>query len=110
MSFLPCNFHDARSPRADEIEEDASIPRRIEKHNFLLVFGHSLDVSDQDIIRDLILSTNTLTFIYCHKDEAKEKYIKNLVKVIGEDELKKRTKGHNRTIFFVGNIDIFPKR
>lgn len=94
----------------DEIEEDASIPRRIEKHNFLLVFGHSLDVSDQDIIRDLILSTNTLTFIYCHKDEAKEKYIKNLVKVIGEDELKKRTKGHNRTIFFVGNIDIFPKR
>ena len=93
----------------DEIEDEALISQRFEKNNYLLVYGHSLDVSDQDIIKDLILSSNTLTFIYCYKDDAKEQYIKNLVKVIGEDELKQRTKGKKRTIFFVGNIDIFPE-
>ena len=40
------------------------------------------------------------TTIFYHKKESMGSQIANLVKVIGEDELIKRTDGRNRTIIF----------
>lgn len=64
------------------------------------IYGHSLDVTDRDILRDLILADGAKTIIYYHNNDALGKLIANLVKVIGEKELIKRTDGQNRTIIF----------
>ena len=76
-----------------------SNPSKYEKHN-LYIFGHSLDITDKDILRDLILNDNVYTTIfYPYKDELGRK-IANLVKVIGQEELIRRTGGSTKTIEF----------
>lgn len=68
-------------------------------HN-LYIFGHSLDVTDKDILRELILNENVYTTIfYYNKDDFGAK-IANLVNVIGQDELIRRTGGNTKTIEF----------
>lgn len=69
------------------------------RHN-LYIFGHSLDITDQDILRELILNDNVYTKIFClDKNDLKRK-IANLVKVITQDELIRRTGGSTKTIEF----------
>lgn len=69
------------------------------RHN-LYIFGHSLDITDQDVLRELILNDNVYTTIfYMNKKDLKGK-IANLVKVIGQDELIRRTGGSTKTIEF----------
>ncbi|MCM1220141.1 MAG: bacteriophage abortive infection AbiH family protein [Lachnospiraceae bacterium] len=69
------------------------------KH-YLYIFGHSLDDTDGDILRSLILNDDIITTIFYHNREAYAQQIANLVKVIGQDELIKRTGGSNKTIIF----------
>lgn len=69
------------------------------RHN-LYIFGHSLDVTDKDILRDLILNDNVYTSIYYPDKKELGRKIANLVKVIGQDELIRRTGGSTRTIEF----------
>lgn len=69
------------------------------RHN-LYIFGHSLDVTDKDILRDLILNDNVYTTIYYLNKDVMGQQIANLVKVIGQDELIKRTGGITKTIEF----------
>ena len=66
----------------------------------LYIFGHSLDITDKDILRDLILNDNIYTTIFYHNKEELGKKITNLVKVIGQDELIRRTGGSTKTIEF----------
>ena len=74
------------------------------KHN-LYIFGHSLDVTDRDILRDLILHDNVHTTIFYPDKKELGKKITNLVKVIGQDELIKRTGGSTKTIEFKSQQD-----
>ena len=72
----------------------------------LYIFGHSLDITDGDILRALICNdnVNTKIFYYREKKDDKrtlEKLISNLVRVIGQDELIKRTGGEFKTIEFI---------
>lgn len=60
------------------------------KHK-LYIFGHSLDVTDKDILKELILNDNVHTTIFYHNKEVKAQQIANLVKVIGQDELIRRS-------------------
>lgn len=62
--------------------------------------GHSLDVTDKDILKELILHEGANTTIYYHNQEALSRMITNLVKVIGEDELISRTGGYHGSIKF----------
>lgn len=79
---------------------------RSSTHN-ITIFGHSLDVSDRDILRQLILESNfegqknVRVIIYYYDDETRAKQITNLVRVIGQDELKDRLNGKNPKIIFV---------
>lgn len=73
------------------------IPRELN----LYFIGHSLDVTDKDILKELILFDEANTTIYYHNQEALGRMIANLVKVIGEDELIRRTGGSNACIKFV---------
>lgn len=90
--------------------EQVPYKRFTTKHH-LYIFGHSLDVTDRDILRDLILNDSVLTTIfYCKKydengqdDNGKQDLgtkIANLVKIIGQDELIRRTGGDTETIKF----------
>ena len=71
-----------------------------EKQNKVYIFGHSLDVTDGDIIASLINMPNTQTIIYHHNQEVFEKQVCNLVKILGENELIAKVYGHNASIIF----------
>lgn len=71
-----------------------------DKRHRLYIFGHSLDVTDKDILRDLILNDNVYTTIFYHNKDVMGQQIANLVKVIGQDELIRRTGGSTKTIEF----------
>lgn len=74
------------------------------RHN-ICFFGHSMDVTDKDILRELLLNDNVLCTVYYHAEYDGDKRdldnkIENLNKVIGQDELRKRTAGPYKTIVF----------
>lgn len=76
------------------------------KYHNLYILGHSLDITDKDILRDMILNNNVYTTIfYFNKDDFGAK-IANLVKVIRQDELIRRTGGSTNTIEFKQQQDI----
>lgn len=77
------------------------------RHN-LYFFGHSLDITDKDILRDLILTENVHITIFYHNKDAMGQQIANLVKVIGQNELVRRTGGSTRTIEFKKQQDMIP--
>lgn len=66
----------------------------------IFIYGHSLDVTDKDILRELMLAENAKTTIYYHSKVALGKQIANLVKVIGEEELIIRCRGTDPIIKF----------
>lgn len=66
----------------------------------IYIFGHSLDNTDGDVLRNLILQEHTKTTIFYHNRHALGKQIANLVAVLGEDELIRRTDKGTQTIFF----------
>lgn len=75
-------------------------------HHNLYIFGHSLDISDGDILKELILEDNVYTTIFYLDSSKRKRLIKNLVAIIGQDELKKRTVGDNRTIILKKQRDM----
>ena len=80
-------------------------PIRCPNHT-LYIFGHSLDVTDQDVLRMLICNDNVQTKIFYHRKNADDKkslgkMIKNLIGVMGQDELIRRTGGVHKTIEFI---------
>ena len=70
------------------------------EHNNVYILGHSMDVTDGDILSALIKMKNTKTTVFYHNKEALGKLICNLVKIIGEKEVIKRTSGKNASIVF----------
>lgn len=83
--------------------EDEDCP----KHD-IYIFGHSLAETDSDIFRDLILNDNVHTTIFYHDKDAMGQQIANLVKVIGQDELIRRTGGSTKTIEFKQQQNMVP--
>lgn len=72
----------------------------------LYIFGHSLDVTDKDVLKKLICNENVMTKVYYFREYENDRrtlacLIKNLVKIIGQDELIRKTGGRNRTIEFI---------
>ena len=92
-----------KHPHWNGIEAAASVP--YPKHT-LYIFGHSLDITDGDVLRNLICNDNVQTKIYYYREYEHDKrtlgkLIKNLVKIIGPDELIRRTGGSHKTIEFI---------
>ena len=77
------------------------------RHN-LYIFGHSLDVTDKDILKELILNDNVKTTIFYLNKDIMGQQIANLVKIIGQDELIRRTGGRTKTIEFKQQRDMIP--
>lgn len=88
-------------------EYAAQIPfKKFTDRHDLSIFGHSLDVTDGDILRDLILNDNVYTTIYYLNKDVMGQQIANLVKVIGQEELIRRTGGDTKTIEFKMQQDV----
>ena len=79
------------------------------KHN-LYIFGHSLDITDRDVLKDLILKDNVYTTIFYPYKEELGKKIANLVKIIGQEELIRRTGGSTKTIEFKQQQDMVERK
>lgn len=77
-----------------------AVLRKCPKHH-VYIFGHSLDVTDKDILKAFICCDHVFTTIYYYDDATHDRQIINLVKVIGPDELIKRTGGSSKTIEFI---------
>ena len=84
--------------------------KHIRNHNefshTLYIFGHSLDVTDKDVLHQLICNDNVQTKIFYYRKHEHDKsvlgqLIHNLVRIIGQDELIRRTGGSHRTIEFI---------
>ena len=77
----------------------------------LMVMGHSLDVTDADIIMDLFSKAKEITIIY-HDDSAKSSYIGNIIKMYGKSGFDKLRKEQNLTFRHVDSdfSDIIEKR
>lgn len=54
---------------------------------FIYILGHSLDISDKDILKDFIASSSTVVTIYCLDEFAKVTAIENVIRLVGEDIL-----------------------
>lgn len=70
----------------------------------LIVMGHSLDVTDKDIILDVFRYANEIIILY-HNDEAKAAYIANLVKLYGKEGFDSLSKEQSLT-FLSLNADL----
>ena len=72
----------------------------------LYIFGHSLDVTDKDVLKALICNDNVQTHIFYYREthddrRTLKKLVANLAKVIGPEELIRRTGGPDKTIEFI---------
>ena len=54
--------------------------------NHLHIVGHSLDITDKDILTGLMLYANTFTTVYYHSNNAKNEYIAKLILLFGKDK------------------------
>lgn len=72
----------------------------------LYIFGHSLDMTDRDILKLFICNENVQTKIYYYRENVDDKktlgkLIRNLIHIMGQDELIRRTGGVHKTIEFI---------
>lgn len=65
------------------------------------IFGHSLDVTDKDILRDYLKSAATIVTIYCIDNETEGEYIANLIKIMGEKRLLEKINQYPKKLKFV---------
>ena len=63
-------------------------------------YGHSLDVTDKDVLKKLLLHENARSHIFYRNKDSMARQIQNLVKIIGEENLIRMTRGSNRSIIF----------
>ena len=74
--------------------------------NNIYIWGHSLDITDGDILSSLINMPNTKTTIFYHNQDALGNQIGNLVKVLGENELISMVLGENARIVFKEQLKV----
>lgn len=87
-------------PVYNEKKEIVNYTRWNVRYHNVFIYGHSLDVTDKDVISSLILADKVQTTIFYTDRMDYGRKITNLIKVIGQDELIKRTGGSEKTITF----------
>lgn len=70
------------------------------RRNEVVIFGHSLGLTDRDILRSIITLPDTRTVVYYHDEEAFSSQVSNLSSILGTNEVIARTGGEERTLEF----------
>lgn len=105
VDFLPFKkyyqriYKNTTSQYKDWLKEIGANPESNEQ-NTLHIFGHSLDVTDGDILRDLINHKGIKTIIYYKTKQQLGQQITNLVKVLGSNAVIEKVYGSNSSITF----------
>lgn len=79
---------------------DKNVESGRNEENILHIFGHSLDVTDGDILREIINHKNIKTVIYYRDKKQLGQQIANLVKVFKSDEVIDKVYGLKPSISF----------
>lgn len=99
--------------KSNLIARRKEITEKLKQENTIYIFGHSLDVTDKDILRKILLgyddeesrgekiNYNTKVIIFYLNKEVYMQQITHLVEIIGQDELIKRTTAPKKSIIFV---------
>lgn len=66
----------------------------------VFIFGHSLDITDGDVLSTIINCPNTYVTIFYHDDVDYGKQITNLVSLLGQDIMLSKVYGKNPSIIF----------
>lgn len=74
--------------------------------NNVYIFGHSLDVTDGDVLKEVIRTPGVTTTIFYRNKQQQANQIANLSKVLGQDELLERTFSTSPTIVFKQQRDM----
>lgn len=72
------------------------------------VFGHSLDVTDKDILK-MFFDENFEVTIFYRNEETEGEYIANVIGIIGEQKLIERVNQNSPTIIFQKQADMIGK-
>lgn len=64
-------------------------------------FGHSLDATDEDVIKDIVLDERTLITVFYYDETAYKQIVANLIEIIGKEKLVSFIYGDNPKIKFV---------
>lgn len=70
------------------------------KTSNLYIIGHSLDITDGDILRELIVQPYRFTTVYYRSDKQLSAEIVNLIQILGDDGLNMRARSVPPTIIF----------
>lgn len=82
----------------DEIKSDYKKNNEVAE---VFIFGHSLDITDKDILYDYLESEATNVTIYCRDEETEGEYIANVIKIIGEKRLLEKVNQYPPKLRFV---------
>lgn len=88
-----CSYKEWTDKIMDECKDNKKVP--------LYIFGHSLDITDKDILCEFLLNENIETTIFYYNQNAYERGLANLVKLLGANELLKRMYGKGKSITFI---------
>ncbi|MDE5715801.1 MAG: bacteriophage abortive infection AbiH family protein, partial [Anaeroplasmataceae bacterium] len=82
----------------NDIELNIHLGSKIHEIN-TIIFGHSLDKTDEDIIKDIIDNSSKITLIY-HSDGHKIQMIKNLIDIYGKIKFNELCLSRDKKIHF----------
>lgn len=67
----------------------------------VMFFGHSLDSTDSDIVKDLVCNENSVISIYYFDEKAHQQIVGNLIEILGKNILIDYVSGLNPKIKFI---------
>ncbi len=78
-------FYETDLPYLKAVEELKDFKANSDGKLWLVVMGHSLDITDRDVIEELEKLADRITILY-HRKSAVASYISNLVKIFGKEK------------------------
>lgn len=78
--------------------------------NHVYIFGHSLDVTDRDVIKDIIDRDGVITTIFYYDKQQQTQQIANLVKMLGQDRFIDMINSVPQSICFVHQQPMVQKK
>lgn len=85
----------------EKIKDNNERMKKLSQKNNAFIIGHSLDITDKDVLKSIINTENMVTTVFYHNAEAFSSQISNLVKVLGEDALISKVYGNKPSLYFV---------
>lgn len=104
LSFVAFKKYYQRTYKNTDYDFEKNLPNG-SKYKLFFV-GHSMDVTDQDILRALIRDSKvTQSIIFYHDDESHQQVIKNVIALFGKDEFEKLRRKHKVAFEKLGSFE-----